>query len=307
MTLLETAIKWKSNGISTIPIQFRDKKPISRLLPDGKWESYKSTLPTDTELTRWFSSSLRNIGLVVGWNHLLVVDFDNLDSYKKWLLWCARKGGIAEEVSSRSYLVYTSRGVHVYVYTSNTELNRKLPGIDIKAQGGYVLIPPSIHPSGFVYSSPNEKAPIMRINELSDIIPGELLLDETNNTEYQNVALGNVLKSVSRSRVDDPWASATDVPDPSIDLIQQIRSRHTILDYFPDAKPRRTSRDGRWLIARCPFHDDKNPSFWIDTVRGLCGCFGGCTPKALDVINLHARLHGVSLKEAVRDLVKNWG
>ena len=305
MTLLETAIKWKSNGISTIPIQFRDKKPISRLLPDGKWESYKTTLPTDTELTRWFSSSLRNIGLVVGWQHLLVVDFDNLDSYKKWLLWCARKGGIAEEVSSRSYLVYTSRGVHVYVYTSNTELNRKLPGIDIKAQGGYVLIPPSIHPSGVVYSSPNEKAPIMRINELSDIIPGELLLDETNNTEYQNSALGNVLKSVSRSRVDDPWASAVDVPDPTIDLIQQIRSRHSVVDYFPDA--RKTSRDGRWLRAKCPFHDDKNPSFWIDTVRGLCGCFGGCTPKALDVINLHARLHGVSLKEAVRDLVKNWG
>ena len=304
MNLLETAIKWKSNGISTIPIQFRDKKPISRLLPDGKWESYKTTLPTDTELTRWFSSSLRNIGLVVGWQHLLVVDFDNLDSYKKWLLWCARKGGIAEEVSSRSYLVYTSRGVHVYVYTSNTELNRKLPGIDIKAQGGYVLIPPSIHPSGISYTTSNDRAPILQINTLSDIIPGDLLVDSSHDTEFCNPGVSSILSRANRVRVDDPWESATNLPDPTIDMITQVKQHHNILDYLPDA--RRTSRDGRWWRAACPFHEDKNPSFWVDAQRGLCGCFGGCTSKAMDVINLYARLHGISIKEAVHELVKNW-
>lgn len=297
MNLLQTSHYWLQLGIATIPIQFKSKRPLANLLPDGKWEPYKKALPSNTELTKWFSSNLRNIGLIVGWNNLVVIDFDDQSTYNKWLLWISRKGGYVLEVANRTYQVKTARGIHIYVYTKDREVNRKLPGIDIKAQGGYVLIPPSIHPSGVQYEAIDPMAPIMAIDNLSDVLPADMLVNAALDTEYQNDGVAAIVADVARSICSDPWESALRVPDPTRDMIQQVRQRHNILSYLPDA--RRTSRDGRWWRAACPFHEDKNPSFWVDAQRGICGCFGGCTPKALDVIDLYARLAGLSNREAI--------
>jgi len=302
-TLLEYAEKFIKLHIAVIPIRYKDKRPAVSMLPDGKWEDYKTRLPTDTELQQWFSTRLRNIGVVVGWNNLVVLDFDNLSVYNKWLLWVARKGGWAQVIADQTYQVRTARGVHVYVYTKERELNRKLPGIDIKAQGGYVLVPPSIHPSGAVYTSVDDRAEILSIGTLSEILPAELLATSAENTEFQNPGIGAIV-AAKRATGNDPWESAINVPDPTRDMIRQVREHNNLLDWFPDAS--RTSRDGRWWRAKCPFHADKSPSFWIDVQRGVCGCFSGCTSKPLDVVNLYARLHGCSDREAIFGMLNNW-
>lgn len=303
MNLLDYARAYTNANLAVIPIRFKDKRPATSVLPNGTWHEYQTKLPTDTELQRWFSTKLRNIAIVVGWNNLVVLDFDNLVTYNKWLLWIARRGGWAEIVAERTYQVKTARGVHVYVHTKEKELNRKLDGIDIKAQGGYVLAPPSVHPSGLVYAAVKENAKIMDIDVLSDIIPAELLIDSARNTEFQNPGIAAIL--AKRDVVcNDPWESVEDVPDPSRDMIRQVRERNNILDWFPDAS--RTSKDGRWWRAKCPFHADSNPSFWIDVQRGICGCFSGCTAKPLDVINLYARLYGCSDREAIFGMINRW-
>lgn len=294
--LLQTAQFWTMRNIAVVPIRYRDKRPLGNLLPDGKWENYKTVLPSDTEYQRWFSSRLRNIGVVVGWNNLVVIDFDRQAVYNKWLLWAARKGGWAGIVASQTYQVRTSRGVHVYVFTRERELNRKLEGIDIKAQSGYVLAPPSVHPSGAKYEAFDDNAEILSIDTLSEILPMDLLTSSAAVTEYQNPGIA-ALVATKRVLQQDPWESAVTVPDPTRDLIVQIRERTSLLSWFPDVE--QSSRDGRWWRARCPFHDDKVPSFWIDVQRGICGCFSGCTSKPLDVINLYARLHGISEREAI--------
>ncbi len=55
--------------------------------------------------------------------------------------------------------------------------------------------------------------------------------------------------------------------------------------------------------ARCPFHEDKNPSFSVKGGRGKCwaGCFNG------DVIDLTARLHGIDTKAALKYLAEKAG
>lgn len=295
-TILSMARKWINMGIAVIPVRYRDKRPSANLLPDGKWEPFKTRLPVDTELQMWFSSSLHNIGLVVGWKNLVVIDFDNMDTYNKWQFWTIRKGGYTQQAAERTYQVQTARGMHIYVYTANREVNRKLDGVDIKAQNGYVLIPPSVHPSGHVYQAVNPASPILSIEALSDILPADLLASGARNTEFSNPGIAAIISSNSIN-IDDPWARADNPLDSSRDLIQQIRERHNILDWFPDAV--KTSRDARWWKAQCPFHEDKNPSFWIDVKRGICGCFGGCTYKPLDVINLYARLYGIDEREAI--------
>ena len=81
--------------------------------------------------------------------------------------------------------------------------------------------------------------------------------------------------------------------------IQEIKSRVSILDLLPNAVP--SSRDGRWYVVLCPFHDDQNPSFWIDTERGICEC-RTCNIKTMDVINLYARLNNLTNDEAIKSL-----
>jgi hypothetical protein len=131
-----------------------------------------------------------------------------------------------------------------------------------------------------------------------------MLLNSQQDTEFQNPGIAAIMSKINRTRSNDPWESATNRPDPSQDMITQVRQHHHILDYLPDAE--RTSRDGRWWRAACPFHSDKNPSFWVDALNGICGCFGGCTHKPLDVINLYARLNGINNVDAIHDLVNNW-
>jgi len=95
----------------------------------------------------------------------------------------------------------------------------------------------------------------------------------------------------------NPWQVVNRTGNYSGSLVSKIKKHYRIEDYFPDATP--TSADNRWLMARCPLHDDSNPSMWIDTREQICGCFSGCTNKPLDVINLYSRIHGIDLVNTI--------
>lgn len=130
-----------------IPVAFRTKKP---LVP---WKQFQESKATPEEIASWFDGSEpRNIGVVTGWisGGLIVIDFDFLNMYRKFF--------IPEKIESQTLTVRTSRGCHVYVRTLTTPPRSfKIPQlqIDVKAEGSFVLAPPSTHPSGHVYSFQN--------------------------------------------------------------------------------------------------------------------------------------------------------
>jgi DNA primase len=96
----------------------------------------------------------------------------------------------------------------------------------------------------------------------------------------------------------DPFAAASGQVT-GADLITKVKAAVRIESWFPDRQ--KSSGDGRWYAAKCPFHDDKNPSFWIDTRKQLCGC-ESCRMLPMDAINLYARMHKVSDAIAVTEL-----
>jgi len=286
MNTLQQAQFWQKLGIATIPIRYKDKRPELK-----SWQEFQKRLPTNTELSKWFSGPFHNLGVVVGWNNLVVIDFDSDIEYARWQLWIARRS--VYRWIRQTLQVKTARGVHVYVTTAQPAQNAKLPGIDIKAVGGYVLSPPSVHPSGPVYTQFGGDLPV-RIEALSDILPAELLAAHTQQPKTVTPAPVPVVIS------DDPWSHAEYTLDPDRDLIEQIKERYRIEQFFP----RMRSRDGRWHMANCPFHDDTSPSMWVDTERQLCGCFAGCTAQPYDVIDLYARLHNLSVQEAIKIMAR---
>ena len=276
MDVLTEAIRWFSLGVSVVPVKPKSKVAAVR------WLEYTKRLPTPVEIVRWFGRPLfENYGILTGKRHeqpgyLVVVDFDRLDDGVAWQLSMGRE----------TYTVATARGLHAYFFTDEPAPTVHFNGGDLKASG-YVLGAGSVHPSGRVYQVLTD-APILNIRSIREVLPD---LPEPKPQPHPPTILSN-------PKPLDVWES---VNCQRPNLVETIKRRFSILDFLPDAK--KTDPSGRWYIARCPLHDDHNPSMWVDVERGLCGCFAGCNGgKPLDVINLAAAIWNVDNRTAIERL-----
>jgi hypothetical protein len=135
-----------ANGLSVIPI-----KPYSKE-PAVAWKAYQQEPPSVSEVQKWFKGTDYGIGIVTGKvsDNLVVIDFDGAETFKEFLK--TLKDDL-KDIVNNTWVVKTSRGFHVYlrVDTDKKIPTTKFPGVDIKAEGAYVVAPPSIHPSGIRY------------------------------------------------------------------------------------------------------------------------------------------------------------
>lgn len=295
--LLETAEYWTLGlGIAVLPLGYRAKRPDGVALKQAgymqhgapAWQRLQSELPNEEVLRLWFGGARRNIGIVTGWQNLIVLDFDDRESYGAWLYWCRGAGDLAATVAECTHRVFSARGVHVYVGVEEPVREFSVGNIDIKAAGGYVLAPPSIHPTGACYRAWSDWAPVVTVTRLADVFP--FAPPESS------------APPVTPPRRYTEQASPWDWEPGASCSFALVRERVNLLDLLPGAH--RTSGDGRWWLTHCPFHHDNAPSLWIDTQNGICGCLAGCTPKPLDAVGLYQRLHGCDASTAARELLR---
>lgn len=281
MDTLSTALYWLQLGIAVVPLAWKSKTPVVA------WKAHQTVLPTEAQVRHWFGAGPRNLAIVTGWQDLVVLDFDSMDAYSVWAQWASE--ALAAQVT---YRVLTRRGVHVYVAITEPVHSFKLSGVvEVRSKGQYVAAPPSVHPSGAVYMAANPSAPIVRVETLAEILPEAWIAPAP-------------LLSSARPPVpvlaSDVWGCATG------DKVARAK-QHRIEAWFRQAQP---SGEG-WLLDWCPFHDDRRaggtPSLWINTHKQLCGCYSprcSASTKPMDVINVFARLNGVSNAEAIRQLAR---
>lgn len=277
-TLTVAAERWNNDGIAVIPIAYRGKRPT---IPT--WREFQNRLPTNDEMRRWFRDKFNNLAIVTGWRGLVVIDFDQRAAYNLWRDW-SRDSAPGVRFS---YTVETARGVHVYLFIDEPTPTMRAGNIDIKAAGGYVLAPPSIHPSGKPYRVLSD-GPILRYGKLAAVLPSGLL------------ALAQPVTPVRPERPvpsTDPWQSAMTpiVLHDGDGPIAAIKARHSTLDLFPDAK-----RRGRGWVARCPLHDDRHPSVSISEDGQYAKCWGGCAQG--DYIDWYAAMNGITVHAAIQML-----
>lgn len=163
---LDIALDYLSRGFSIIPLQPRRKNPHSTLLPnrirDGKlvynpttgqpsksWSVFQTRQPTRQEVEHWFRIDPQaGIGLLTGKiSGTIALDIDGPDGAK----FVAEQGGVGfyDTPTNR-----TSRGKHVlFVWPGFTVRNfvHKVPGLDLRGDGGYIAVFPSIHPTSWRY------------------------------------------------------------------------------------------------------------------------------------------------------------
>ena len=300
-SVYDWAMRFVAAGIAVIPVRYRDKRPAL-----SQWREFQHRIPSVEEVQRWFAGrSMVNFGVVTGWNGVTVLDFDDPQSYAKWRHWAALQGGITAQAAQLAFKVRTRRGVHVYIRLPRAVRNRHFDSLDIKSQGGYVLGPGSTHPTGARYTPQSEVFFMPLIPSLETILPPELLVRATFEGATP-VRLKRVLRAKTQQQQSDPWAAAW-VPSAGVrhGLVAAIKERLRIEDFFAPDELRRSGAG--WYLTHCPLHDDMHPSFWLNTELQIGGCFAGCTPKPVDVINLFAMMHGLDNHTAIVVLARMLG
>lgn len=148
---LGLARKYLQLGFAIFPVKHKDKAPA---VPRG----FKDASKDPEQIEKWFSSIERNIGIATGpVSGVVVVDIDSdkLNSVSRALV---DKLLDIDTLASQT----GSGGYHFFFQVSPEDLRNRagiLPGIDFRADGGYVVAPPSIHPNGRSYHWLRETAP----------------------------------------------------------------------------------------------------------------------------------------------------
>lgn len=119
------------------------KRPLVR------WEAYQSRIPAESEVRSWWRKWPRaNIGMATGGTAgIVVLDADGSDARKEAL----QSGGL-----DTTPAVWTGKpgGAHYHLQHPGYPVRnfaRRLPGLDFRGDGGYVLLPPSRHAQGADY------------------------------------------------------------------------------------------------------------------------------------------------------------
>lgn len=128
-----------SRGLSVFPIPKGSKKP------NAPWKHYQTARASLDDIALW-QGSPSNVGVATGQvSGLIVLDLDNAGAVAE-----AERRGLPDTVR-----VKTANGQHVYFRHPGTGPigNRAgiFEGADIRGDGGYVIGPGSIHPTGAPY------------------------------------------------------------------------------------------------------------------------------------------------------------
>jgi hypothetical protein len=144
--MIRTALALARKGLAVFPCRPRDKRPATA-------HGLKDATNDATLIEDWWREEPQsNVAIATGAvSRVFVVDIDGLDAEVE-----LRRLEAAHTALPPTVEAITARGRHVYFKMPESPVHNSVskiaPGIDVRGNGGYVLAPPSIHPSGRPYS-----------------------------------------------------------------------------------------------------------------------------------------------------------
>jgi hypothetical protein len=154
MKIADAAKHYLSLGMSIIPLVPHDKFPYASVLKETtgskRWGQFAQRAATWGEAEDWFRQPA-NVGIVTGQvSRVIVLDVDDLDAAMPTLSEMGIPAGAAVARTGGG-------GLHIYMAhpcdgQPIPNFAKRMPGADLRGDGGYVVAPPSIHSSGTRYA-----------------------------------------------------------------------------------------------------------------------------------------------------------
>jgi hypothetical protein len=143
MTMVKAALAMATRGMQVFPCLPHGKKPATK-------HGFQDATLNPQQIEAWWRSwPSCNIGVATGApSGVFVIDVDKGEKEMRRLE--AQHGALPPTVEST-----TPNGRHIFFrypgWPVKCSQNEFAPGIDVRADGGYVVVPPSVHPSGRRY------------------------------------------------------------------------------------------------------------------------------------------------------------
>jgi|SRR5215210_3626420 len=135
----EEAARYRARGLGVIPLKAGSKEPALREL-----KPYLSKQATDEEMSSW---KWGGVGIVTGRvSGVIVLDIDGKEGEEE-----LKRHGWTHSATATAK---TGNGYQCYFQYPGGRVPTQVrfaPGLDLKADDGYVVAPPSVHPNGETY------------------------------------------------------------------------------------------------------------------------------------------------------------
>lgn len=193
--MLGAALDYCREGWSVIPVEPKGKVP---LVP---WRDFQQKRATEAQIRKWWAKHPdANIGVITGEiSGIVAVDVDT------------DRGGRAKPIAKEAPTKLVSRtgggGYHlIYQYPGSGRVQNKVTaaGIDVRGDGGYIVVPPSIHSSGRAYRWKRRGQP-------GGVLPAVVRKDSNNERPpsdhvAKDLWLVNYLRGIDDGHRDDGGA-----------------------------------------------------------------------------------------------------
>lgn len=302
--MTRTALQWYDwGGYLAIPFAYPPERRA--LVRWAKYQDNKTPRPSREMVASWFSRGWRsspegiNLALICSINGLICLDFDDQESYQTWrnLL----------PGTPKTRIERSKRGLHVFYQVAETTNVQITPGIALDVlTRGTVHSYPSVHRGDgqTQYTVIEDQRPA-QVRRIETVIPVEWRCYASQEPERKVRKEGEPAQTCTTGTPSLTQASRRVASPPS--KVAVIKSTLKISDLV--SRYVHLERTGQHhLSGRCPFHDDHDPSFWVDTRSGLCSCrkpeCKRYQPRGrpMDAISFYARVEHISNGQAIARL-----
>jgi len=240
VTVPEAALRYWRMGLSIIPV-WTDKRPLVR------WREFKTRRATQAEVTAWYRQwPEAGVAIVCGLlSGVIVLDSDprNGDGFVRLRPRLPQRTPTSESGGGGEHRFFA-----VPPWTQ-PKMPGLLPGLDLQGEASCVVAPPSVHPSGRRY----RWQPGLAIGEVP-LAPLPALIHDLIQLRRQPEA---VRPASRRAALGGPLTLEA--------ALKQLDGVRCV---------------GEQWIARCPSHDDREPSLSLTAAvdgRLLAYCHAGCS------------------------------
>lgn len=250
---LAAALAYAARGWRVFPLVPGEKRPITE-------NGFQDATSTRSDVLRWWQSFPQaNIGLATG-DPFDVLDIDGTNAVP------ALQDILGATYRHDGPVASTGKGKHLYFRALEGGRNRAglLGGkLDYRGSGGYVVAPPSLHPSGRTYGWADHR-------DESRALP---LVPEA----LRAIVLGSTAKPRATVAIRDGGLT---FDAERLDLLAKgdlMARRPPILDVC-DELGLQVQRSGAHWVTHCLFHAERTPSMVLYTKQDKFYCYG-CEAK----------------------------